>query len=153
RRHELLPLATDPAARGEIYRQAVAAFGRVLTMPAAVLAESFDSPLYDRVLFIHLRALAAVLGDPARTQDELLSFALRREQSFLDGAMRTAARPELVGRPVRQAAALVTMAGGAATPAEAVVMLRQVPLLAGQPDATLAAVAEALHGLYPAETW
>ncbi|MGC4869307.1 hypothetical protein ACLQ3B_28145 [Micromonospora sp. DT53] len=152
-RHELAPLASDPGSRADIHRQAVVAFSAALDVPGTVLGEPLDSPLYDRVLFIHLHALAAVLGDPTHTQDGLLSFALRREQGFLDRAMRDAGLPQLAGRAVRQAAALVTMAGGAAGPAETVELLRQAPLLGGQPDAALAVVGEVLHCLYPAAAW
>jgi hypothetical protein len=151
---EIAPLAADAAARGETHRRAAAAFAQVLGVDAPDgPAAGLGGPLFDRVLFVHLRALALVLGDPATTESALLDFALRREQGYLDGGMRTAGLECLAGRPIRQAAALTTMAGGATSPVRAIELLRQAPLLADQPQAVLARVATVLHGLYPADTW
>ncbi|MDQ7908090.1 hypothetical protein RB614_26535 [Phytohabitans sp. ZYX-F-186] len=153
-RREIDPLAVDPAARSETHRRAAAAFAGVLGLATPDgLADGLGGPLFDRVLFIHLRALALVLGDPAATEGALLDFALRREQSYLDGGLHAAGLAGLAGQPIRQAAALATMAGGATSLGQAIELLRQAPLLADQPQAVLARVATVLHGLYPADAW
>jgi hypothetical protein len=149
-------VATDPDTRAEMTRQAMSAYATALGTPEP--ADPADplalrAELYDRVLFIHLRALAAVLGENADGQQGLLSFALRREQAYLDRTVRAQGLERLAGRPIRQAAAIATMAGRCDSMRAALDLLHQVPLLAGQSEADLARVAQLLHGLYPSDSW
>jgi hypothetical protein len=153
-RYEVPPLARTVPERQEIYVSAREAFATILNQaPHNGVAPDLSWELYDRVLFILLRALSALLGQDVAREKELLDFALRREQAFLDDGVRAAGLPDLAGRPVRQAAALATLAGGAPAFPEAIRLLSQVPLLEGQPAAVTARVAEILHGLYPSQTW
>lgn len=155
RREEIAPLALDLAERRQVHREAALAFASALQPqpPDEQLAVDLAMPLYDRALFIHLNALAHVLGEPAQTQAGLLDFALRREREFLNAGVRGADMPQLAGRPIFQAAALVTMVGGADSLPSTLRLLDQVPLLAGQTAAAMSRIARLLHELYPADTW
>jgi hypothetical protein len=136
-RHPVPPLASDVPARRELFDHAARRFCEVLTLkyprpPEAGAAEAgaagpdaagpdageaaepvLSGTVYDRVLFIHLRALAATLNVAAADESGLLDFALAREQRFWDDGLRALGHPGLAGRPVRQAAALTTLAGSA----------------------------------------
>lgn len=152
--HELAPLARTAGDRREVYVAAVEAFTAALDSTAQPLPEpDLTGDDYDRVLFLHMGALSAVTGDRGASGAELLDLALRREQRFWDEGLTAAGLEMLAGRPVRQAAALITLAGSAKDHAAAVEVLRRAPLLDGQPAAVLAHLAELFHRLYPADTW
>lgn len=151
--HEVPPLAPDPVARKEVAERAAATFAGVLGRPVPALAADLTSDAYDRVLFLHLRALAAVEGVDTEDVGALLDFALRREQGFWDRGLRSADLQQLAGRPIRQAAALATLAGSARDFEQATRLLARTPLLAGQPAAAIGRVAELLHRVYPSGAW
>ena len=155
--HALEPLVMGEAARDAAFRSAASSFASVLRHPAPPGAPeaglSLDGRLFDRVLFIHLAALAAVEAERAEGEQGLLDFALRREQQFWDTGVRAAGLDFLAGRAIAQAAAVATLAGTAASRPEAVALISSAPLLAGQPATVTDAVAELLHRLYPSEQW
>jgi len=153
-RFEITPVAHQVAERGETYQSAAKAFAAALGLTLdEVDVPDLESPLYDRVLFVHLSALSDVLGEPSRTQRDLLDFALRREQGFLDNAVQAAGLAHLARRPISQAAALVTLTGGVESFPAAVKLLAQVPQLSVETPAVVGRVAQLLHDLYPATTW
>lgn len=155
-RHDLPPLAADEPARQAAFRHAAASYAAALgTSPLHCEAgrELLTAPYYERVLFIHIGALAALGGSVVEGERGLLDFALRREESFWDAGVRAAGLPLLAGRPIRQAAALATIAGRATTFDDAVRLLAQVPLLSGQAAAVVGQVADLFHRLYPATSW
>jgi hypothetical protein len=151
--HSVPPLAPDPVRRKEVTDLARHTFAQVLGRAAPDDAGELSADAYDRVLFLHLRALAAVEGSAADDVRALLDFALRREQGFWDSGLRAADLPLLTGRPIRQAAALATLAGSAGDLDAATRLLARAPLLAGQPAASIGRVAELLHRVYPSEAW
>ncbi|MEU5695846.1 hypothetical protein [Actinosynnema sp. NPDC020468] len=144
------PEPTTAPSSGAAVRNSAPGAG---TPSLASVSGALAGATYDRVLFLHLRALAAVEGAALGGPGELLDFAVRREQRFWDDGVRAAGLPDLAGRPVRQAAALATLAGFAASADDATALLRRAPLLADQPVASVAKVAELLHRTYPAEVW
>ena len=150
----LPPLADGLAERDEVFRQAAGAFAAALGEPGAMPAPAvLGAEHFKRVLFIHLAALAGVQGEGAKSERELLDFALRREQAFWDEGVAAAGLDVLRGRPIAEAAAVATLAGRAADRAEAVRLISDAPLLQGQPAAILDQAAELLHRLYPGQAW
>lgn len=149
----LFPLAPDSTSRKEVAELAADTFARLLERPQPGVGGDLTADVYDRVLFLHLRALAAVDGTTADGFRDLLEFALRREQGFWDAGLRAADLALLAGRPIRQAAAVATLAGSASGREQATRLLAQAPLLAGQPAAVLEQVAELLHRTYPSDQW
>lgn len=152
-RRELSPLAAGLDSRAEEFRVAARSYADVLGVPLPAEGENLSAAYYDRVLFLHMRALAATEGSDVQSEGGLLDDLLRRESAFWDTGVQDNGLGFLTGRPVRQAAALATLAGGATGRAEAIELLAQAPLLDGQPAAVVSKLAELLHRLYPAPTW
>lgn len=147
------PLVPAVADRPAVVNEAARYFGDVLGTVPAPISRTFAEDDFDRVLFLHLAALDAALGDPNKAAETLLDAALRREQALWDDGARALSLPQLAGRPIRQGAALITLAGQIAHPTQAVELLRSCPLLADQPVAVLDDVAELFHRLYPGMAW
>jgi hypothetical protein len=150
----LSPVAGTPAERLDSFQRAAKSFAARLGRPVPPLDQIDMTPgYYDRILFVHLAALAAVLGQQASGGDALLDFALRREQGFWDAGAEAAGFADLRGRAVLEAAVVTTMAGRVDSRDEAVRLISRAPALAGQPATATAAVAEMLHTLYPGDGW
>jgi hypothetical protein len=156
-RQPVPPLARDEPARRELFEHAAHRYAEVLNVEFSAEPGQTELVLrdviYDRVLFVHLRALAATQSVDADGERGLLDFALAREQRFWDDGLHAFGHPELAGRPIRQAAAVITLAGSAQTFEAAVSLLAQAPLLAGQPAAVIGQIADLFHRLYPAPEW
>lgn len=153
----LTPVATAEREREQLLERAGQSFGAVLGLPGLpsepTRSADLNSPLFDRVLFLHLHALAEVIGQDAQGEDGLLDFLLDRERAFWDGGMRALGLDHLAGRAITQAAAVATLAGSAHDRPAAIDLIRAVPLLAGQPEVVLDQIVELLHRLYPSERW
>ncbi len=76
-------LLTDPTARTAIFREAYDAFRRALGKPAAALVSlpSLEDSRYERILYIHMAALASAHG-MAFQADDLMSATLDHEERF-----------------------------------------------------------------------
>jgi hypothetical protein len=150
----LWPLAETVDQRRDTFERAARSFAdRLGRSPPSITPGDLQRDYYDRVLFLHLAALAAVLGNKAQDEHELLDFALRRERGFWDVGVESAGFSDLRGRAVMEAAVVATMAGRIDNRDEAIRLISQVPSLAGQPATAMAAVAELLHELYPGDGW
>lgn len=149
----LRPVTNDPQQRAGMVQRAHSQFCQRLNAHMPVADAEYHEPHFDRVLFLHLAALAQATGSAETGATALLDAALRREQRFWDDGIRQLGLPALVGRPIAQCAALATLAGRIDGPAQAVDLLRSCPLLADQPAAVLVQVAELLHRLYPGSAW
>jgi hypothetical protein len=155
---ELGPVAREAGERRAAFESATKSFAAALRRPLpGALAPALEREAFERVLFIHLKALAAVEGELSADEDAeeqaLLAYALKRERRFWDDGARAAGLDSLAGSPIAQAAAVVTLAGEATDHAGAIRLLSGVPLLADQPVAVIEGVAELLHRLYPGEYW
>lgn len=152
----LTPVAPTPEQRADSFQRAARSFAARLGRPSpgAVFEPPDLSPRYfDRVLFVHLAALAVVLGQDPGDENALLDFALRRERGFWDDAVAVAGFTDLRGRAVLEAAVVATLAGRIGTRKEAIELIGKAPMLAGQPATAVAALAEVLHTLYPGDGW
>ncbi|PZG20840.1 hypothetical protein C1I95_08740 [Micromonospora craterilacus] len=148
------PLATDAAARRTVFDDALTAFAAARGEAEPNLAAvSLDGPHHNRVLYLHMSALAALDGEDASDDQTLLRFALRREQGFWDRSLVEKGYDDLAGKPVRQVAALATLVGELPGPEQAVELFRRAPLMRDRPATAVTAVADLLHDLYPAESW
>ncbi|WP_328990212.1 hypothetical protein OG394_28635 [Kribbella sp. NBC_01245] len=151
--NRLGPLVPQPADRPEVVAAAAQRFAELVGTEPTPTDQSFAAADFERVLFLHLAALQAAMGGGDESAQGLLDAALRREQALWDDGARAISVPWLIGRPLRQAAALVTLAGQVSTSTQAVELLRNCPLLADQPNAVLDDVAELFHRLYPGPNW
>ena len=150
----LAPVARTPQDRLDSFRRAAESFAARLGRPLpAAEPPGMEPGYYDRILFVHLAALAAVLGQRAGDESSLLDFALRRERGFWDAGAEAAGFPDLRGRAVLEAAVVTTMAGRIDRRDEAIDLISRAPALAGQPATATAALAGLLHTLYPGDGW
>jgi hypothetical protein len=146
----LPPLAETVEERSRSFQRAAESFAAKLVLrPPAEPPLDFGEEYFGRALFLHLAALGAVLGQELGSRLDLLDFALRRERGFWDKGVKAAGLSRLQGRPVEQAAVVLTLAGSAADRDTAIELISRTPLLAGQTAAAMAAIAEMFHGLYP----
>jgi hypothetical protein len=149
----LTPLAESEAERRRAFEHAAAAFATRLELKPPPIADNLAEQHFERALFIHLAALSGVLGQKTESRRDLLDFALRREQRFWDEGMASVGLDQFRGRPVAEAAALLTLGGSIDDRETAIELVSKAPLLAGQTAAANSAVAELFHGLYPGERW
>lgn len=148
----LRPLALSEAERRRSYRLALGNFADTLGRPAPEEA-SFDvmAGVFDRVLLLHMRALAAIDGVPVQDEDGILDWMLRREQRHWSDHARMRGLPPTLLDGIRQAVAVLTLAGGAPNPAMAQSLLSAVPLLRDQPRHILHTVGKLLRNIYPGD--
>jgi tetratricopeptide (TPR) repeat protein len=148
-RFELPALALMPEHRTDIFDAAAKAFAAHLSDPAPI-AERPDltKPHFDAVLFIHISALAAVMGERIESADDLLDFILGRERHLWREAARAMQIEEKLDAAVAEAAALMTLVGGAESWGEAQELLSSAPLLSDQSKADRLAIASLLRQFY-----
>lgn len=148
------PLALDAERRRHSYHLATTTFARRLDQPEppGVPADLADE-IFERVLFLHMRALAAVDGVPVKGDQGILGHILNRERAFWAELLAARDLPAVLLPAVGQALAVLTLGGGASSRGEARAALRKVALLRDQPEATRAALAALLHDLYPGKRW
>lgn len=152
--HKLPPLAVKLEERREVFFQATESFASALGKNLLEFAPpSLDAKHYDRVLYLHMSALASVLGVSLENERDLLDFTLNRERLFWNEGLEAMDLEILRGHPVAQAAALVTLSGGISNREEAVRIISKAPLLIDQAKAVIGRVAELFHRLYPGENW
>ena len=146
----------DVAPR-EAYAAAHAAFADTLgkTLPSdPPPPPPLEEPVYQRVLYVHMAALATVLGvqfTPASLVDEVLAHETRAWDARLERQLgREAALPLPAAaarhRAMRLVMAMTTLRGGVRTEGEATALLDRMRL--GLPGAVLGGVLEVLHRLY-----
>ena len=81
--HTLAPVATSSGERTRSFETALEAFSKKLGLrrPATV-DDGWKDALYDRVLFIHMKALVAVFGAEARGKRAILQHLYARERDY-----------------------------------------------------------------------
>ncbi len=129
---EVPPLKPRGTEREEVFWHAARCFARILEreLPAH-LPLPLDDPRFERVLYIHMAALAAVLGLPF-TAETLMKDILDHEEHFWnvwgDSRERSAIREgdsRLFQRRVRQAVTAMTLTGGASSQEKALALLQR----------------------------
>jgi len=152
-RHSLRPLAFTLQERAESYHLAVQAFARRLSLTAASESpEDLGDPTYERVLLLHMLALATVDGVPVKGEDGILDEMLRHEwrywkrRAVVDKKLEESLIPG-----ISRAMAAITLGGGVNGETEAVEVLRQLHAFKGHKGDVLFAVAHLLHECYPSD--
>lgn len=141
---QLGALAASLEERERVFTAARAAFAKRLSLEESstrVPPPDLRQQHFDQALFLHIAALASLRGDQPVTEEELLDWVLLREEGTWRRALDAVGLPAAqFFEPLAQGAALLTLAGGAATTVEAWSLLRRVPSLADQPNVTLEAL-------------
>jgi tetratricopeptide (TPR) repeat protein len=143
----LARIADSPEQRAHVFAAALADYAKALGKPpVAPPGIDPDAPHFANTLFLHIAALAALEGAVPQGEQALLDWALGRERGLW---LKRLKDDEAHASAFAQAAALLTLAGGAADGDEALaIFTRWKPLKAKGEDALLA-MFDLLGQLYP----
>ena len=147
---QLGSLAASAEERERAFKAAREALANRLGLEADLPLPDLTLPHFAQALFLHIAAVASLRGERPGTEKELLDGVLDREEGTWRKALDAVGLPTAqFFEPFAQGAALLTLAGGAATAAEARSVLRRVPTLTDQLNTTLETPIEILASLYP----
>jgi hypothetical protein len=150
----LRPLAERPQEREASYKIARDHFaGRLNRNGDQGLPDDFEEEIYGIALILHMRALAAIEGIKVKGDQGVLDYILDRERRYWRQRAVELSVPDLLGASIGQAAALLTLNGGARTSHDALAIFKRLPRLVDQSAALLATFSDMLHGLYPGDQW
>lgn len=151
-RVSLPPLAMGREDRARSYGLAADAFAKVLgSEQPCELPSDLEAEYFERVLLLHMTALAAIQGVPVQGEQSVLDFVLDRESRFWAEHARLRGLPETLAAGIGRALAAITLGGGADDQQEAVATIRGLTFFAEEHQPVLLAVARLLHELYPGE--
>jgi hypothetical protein len=154
RRISLQALAMAVDDRKFSYQCAATHFASMLQKPTPqTLPDDIGAEYFERVLLLHMDALAAVEGVKVRGDQGILDFVLNRERRFWRRLSEERQLPRAIADGIGQAMATVTLGGGATTQDEAVTILKQIPLLKEENTALLKELSDLLHDVYPGKKW
>ena len=120
----------------------------------SALPDDIDSKIYERILLLHVRALAAVYGDrPRIDEDDLLDYLLNRERRFWAGRLASGGLDATLLVAVEQAMATITCTGGAKSAQDGLELLDFLPSLKGRPADVRIALNRLLSECYPGNQW
>ncbi len=125
---ELSPLVPAGAERETVFREAVARFAKVRGKAAEEApAPDLGDPRYDRVLYVHMAALATV-DKRAVTADMLMEDTLNQEEKFWAQKFgpKTDLKERLLKEKIRRVVAALTLRGGAVDKEEAAALVERV---------------------------
>lgn len=149
--HSLPPVATSMPERQESLRMAVRAFSAKLRVqPPPTPADSFSDDLYQSVLFIHMRALLAVLGKNASTRDAILRHLLAREREYWRKRLDAVGLDAALLPAVKAAVHEIGIADDVKDLDAGTRLLQQLPLLQGQTPVVIRQLCAMLRECYPA---
>ncbi len=150
----LMPLAMTVENREASYRRAAEAFSRHLGKPVPEAPpEGLDADYHERVLLLHMRALADLEGVPVKDEDGVLDHVLHRERRFWERLARERRLPEDLAEGIGRAMAMITLGGGVESEDQAVAAIGALRLFADQDRSILVQVARLLHESYPGGRW
>lgn len=153
-RRRLAPLTMSTQERAASFEIAASHFAERLGRSVdARPAGDLDAAHFESTLILHMAALAAVEGVELRGDQGILDHILRRERRFWSDHAAERDLPKPLHDAIGQFMSVITLRGGASTLTDAMSIARRMPLLDGQPVATLRAVCELLHDIYPGDRW
>lgn len=144
------PLAMGQAEREQVYRAAAAAFAEKLKIEDAATAYAPDlaAPHFEQVLFLHLAALAHVLGETLTGRADLLDFVLDHEERYWKHRATDLGVDDVVQFSLGSVAATVALAGGYPSANTLADALAHHPDLEGESRRERVAVARVFADLY-----
>lgn len=148
----LQPLAFEPEDRIDSYWIAAKRFSEVLGKPRPSSDPgTFEEEIFERVLFLHMAALAAVQGVDVADRDGILDYVLRRERRFWQRLAKDRGLPKGIVRGIGRAMAALTLGGGAKTQLEAISAFQELKFFVAKDPQLLEDVARLLHDCYPGD--
>jgi hypothetical protein len=150
----LRPVVSKVEERAKAYALALKTFGERLSAPVAGAEQiDFAAPYFDRILLLHMQALASVEGVTITGDRGLLDYVLSRERRFWARLAVEREIPVYLSGAIAQMMAVVTLGGGLRTEQDAFDVAKTIPTLADQSAAIQQAVVTILHEAYPGEHW
>lgn len=152
--HSLRPVAMKTEDRTQSYWKAAATFAQTLKKPRpADIPNDIEADHFERILLLHMSALAAIDGVQVKGEQGLLDYVLKRERRFWSDQAKLRGVPKTTEPGIGQSIAVITLGGGASDENETVLILEKIPLLEGQTPDVLIAIARLLHDTYPGDKW
>lgn len=150
----LTALGESIEQRQDSYLQAAEAFSQHLEKPAPETAPGgLEERFYERVLLLHMRALADVEGAELSDPDDILDYILLRERRYWGRLAKARNLPEALTEGIGRAMAAINLGGGADNEDHAIAVLASLSFFADQQRSVLVQVARLLHDSYPGEKW
>ena len=152
--HSVGPAALSADDRAASYRLAAERFAGMLQKPVSLEPpDNLAAPYFERILLLHMMALAAVEGIAVKGENGILEWMLARERRFWKSRARDRDLPGPVAEKLGEAMALFTLIQGASTQREALDYLAKLPSFKDQPKAIRDVAAMLLHECYPGTRW
>ena len=142
-------IPVEGQAREIIFTEALADFAdRLQRSAAGIMPPDLSAPLFGDLLFIHLAALTALLGERAETASGLLDAMLRRERRYWHASAEAVGIPQPLWPGLDQAMALLTMADGTKSAADARKTIAGAPRLSALPASLTDSPFQILRAFY-----
>ena len=150
----LEPLTVGNKDRAASWRAAATEFARRLGKSAEVAPHgNLGNGHFDRVLLLHMDALAAVEGAKPEGRAGVLDYVLSRERRFWAEHLKARNLHQTLLPGLENFMASVTATKGISTPELGLKRLRGFKFFKGQPDDVLNALNEILSECYPGRRW
>ena len=151
--HSLMPVATEPHERLQSYHTAMNAYGKLLHLKSpGDPNDLLQASLFQSVLFIHMQALLALLGDSATSKQAILRHLLARERDYWKKRIEDLGLSHGLLPAVEQAVCELCKSNGASDVAKGMKALRRSPLLKDQSELVLTQILQLLRECYPVDT-
>jgi len=151
---DLRPLSLSLQDRQKSFRIAAEAFAKQLAKRVpAVPKEGLLEPYFDRVLLLHMNAMAAVDGVKVEGENGILDYVLQREERYWINHIRTRKLADTLLEGIGQAMSAATFVHGLETREDGFELLRVLPFFASQTPDVLNAVNLLLHDCYAGDRW
>lgn len=152
--HELRPVALDRNSRIESYEQAFDAFAKRLKKNTKrVLPRDIESPTFERVLLLHIRALSNLDEQLSDDENGILDYLLHREKRFWRERLESLGLENSLLVAIEEAMAVITANGGVKSEQEGLLALDMLPSLKGRPQDIQIAINRLLHECYSGTNW
>ena len=151
---QLMPFTMDSKKRKESYQLAAKGFAERLGRPEPIVSpHHIDSAVYDRILLLHIQALASIDKIHGENEDGILDYLLHRERRFWSERISSRQMDSSLLIAVEEAMTAVTANGGVKSMEEGLALLRLLPSLDGRPQDIRVALNNLLHECYPGSNW
>ncbi len=150
----LEPLALTSGERRRSFTIAMENFAPLLNKPTPKTNfPDFEDACYERILLVHMRALATLDGARVKGEHGILDYILKRERRYWRKMAKDRGLGATLDIGIGRGMAAITLGGGAASEAETFAILQSLEFFHDQPRDILTAISRLLRNCYPGEKW